>query len=89
VCVNNCSILFGESKIGNDFVLVAFAGLIYLNVDAIDGAISPGDLLVTGLTGGHAVKADPNKIKPGMLVAKALGECKKDRSKILALLCIA
>ncbi len=89
VCVDTSSIVLGEQKFGNDLILVAFSGLVYLHVDAMDGAIFPGDLLVSGLTGGHAVKADPNRLKPGMLVAKALGECKKDRAMILALLCLS
>lgn len=89
VCVDSASILLGEQKLGDDLILVAFSGFVYLHVDAVEGAIVPGDLLVTGLTGGHAVKADPNRLKPGMLVAKALGECKKDRAKILSFICIS
>jgi hypothetical protein len=89
VCVDSAALEFGIKKTGNDFVLVAFMGMVFVNVDAIDGSVAPGDLLVSGLTGGHAVKGDPSKIKPGMLVAKALGDCKKDRALIPALLCLS
>jgi hypothetical protein len=89
VCVDSAALELGSKKTGNDFVLIAFMGIVYLNVDAIDGPINPGDLLVSGLTGGHAVKGDSAKIKPGMLIAKALGECRKDRSLIPALLCLS
>lgn len=89
VCVDSAALEFGTKKTGNDYVLIAFMGMVYLNADAIDGPINPGDLLVSGLTGGHTVKGDGAKIKPGMLVAKALGECRKDRALIPVLLCLS
>lgn len=88
VCVDSAGLELGLKQVSNDFFLVALVGVVFINVDSIDGPISFGDLLVSGLTGGHAVKADLNKIKPGMLVGKSLGECKKDRAQIPVLLCM-
>jgi hypothetical protein len=62
-----------------------------MNVDAnnnVGGQITPGDLLVSSLTGGHASKADSDKLKPGMLVGKALGELRKDKGSIPVMLTI-
>ena len=88
VAVSSMSIQLGRDKTKSEDVLVALYGMVKINVDASDGAIHFGDLLVSGLTSGHAVKADTNKLKPGMIVAKALGECKKDRLLIPAILTI-
>ena len=82
VCVDFSAIELGEKKVGTDHALVALLGVVMMHVDSVEGSIHPGDLLVSGLTAGHAVKADLNKIKAGMLVGKALGECKKDRGII-------
>jgi hypothetical protein len=89
VCVESSGIELGDKKIGNEYVLVALFGVIQMHVDASDGPITPGELLVSGLTAGHAVKADVNKLKPGMLVGKALGECKKDKGIIPVILTLS
>lgn len=86
VCVDFSAIELGEKKVGTDHALVALLGVVMMHVDSVEGSIHPGDLLVSGLTAGHAVKADLNKIKAGMLVGKALGECKKDRGIIPVIL---
>jgi hypothetical protein len=76
----------GEEKKDPNEGLVAVYGAVLLNVDPSMGMINPGDLLVSGLTSGYAVKADSNKIKPGTLVGKALEASKKERGQILVLL---
>ncbi|MCB1176725.1 MAG: discoidin domain-containing protein, partial [Leptospiraceae bacterium] len=87
VCVKSASIELGEKKSGNEFVLVGISGIVKLNVDANEGgAITPGDLIVSGLAGGHGIKADINKLKPGMLLGKAISEQKKDRGSIFLML---
>ncbi len=86
VCVGSSSLIFGKEYKGLEYVLVAFMGIAKIHVDATQGGIVPGDLLVSGLSSGHAIKADPNRIKPGMLVAKALEPCKRDKAAILCLL---
>ncbi len=89
VCVGNPSVVLGKEVKSLDHVLVALFGLVRLHVDAQPGSIQPGDLLVSGLSSGHAIKSDPNKLKPGCIVAKALEPWKKDKGTILALLSFA
>ncbi len=89
VCVESSGVQLGDKKLGNDYILVALLGVVNMYVDASDGHITPGELLVSGLTAGHAVKADVNKLKPGMLVGKALGECKKDKGIIPVILTLS
>ncbi|MCC5815562.1 MAG: discoidin domain-containing protein [Leptospira sp.] len=89
VLVKKLSILLGKDKTDKDEGLVALTGIVPLNVDPSMGAIRPGDLLVAGLTGGYAIKADPNRLKPGSIVAKALESSQKEKGSILVLLTIA
>ncbi len=72
-----------------EYVLVALLGLAKIHVDATQGSIQPGDILVSGLSSGHAIKADPNRLKPGMIVAKALESLKRDKGSILCMLSFA
>lgn len=88
VVVTSASILMGDDKKDKDEAIVAVSGIVSMNVDPSMGAIQPGDLLVCGLTGGYAIKADPNRTKVGSLVAKALEPSGKDKGTILALLCL-
>ncbi len=89
ICVGSANLIFGKEQKGLEYALVAFIGLAKVHVDASQGSIIPGDLLVSGLVSGHAIKADPNKLKPGMLVAKALEPIRKDKGTILCLLALA
>ncbi|MBK7054740.1 MAG: discoidin domain-containing protein [Leptospiraceae bacterium] len=89
VCVDSSCIELGDKKVGTDHVLVALFGVVSMHVDASEGSITYGDILVSGLTAGHGIKADLNKLKPGMLVGKALGECKKDRGVIPVILTVS
>jgi hypothetical protein len=88
VCVDSASIQFGSEEESKNHVLMAFSGIVKLNVDASEGQILPGDLIVSGIASGYGIKADLNKLKPGMLIAKSLGELKKDKGQILALICL-
>lgn len=73
-------------------VLVAHTGRVLVNVDASNGPIAAGDLLVSGLVPGYAMKSDPvdiNGIKlhrPGTILGKALQSLEKGRGQILVLL---
>ncbi|TGN14569.1 discoidin domain-containing protein [Leptospira ilyithenensis] len=89
ICVGSAGFVFGKESKGLEYALVAFLGIAKLHVDASQGSISPGDLLVSGLASGHAIKADPNRIKPGMLVGKALEPCKKEKASILCLISLS
>jgi len=86
ICIPNPSLVLGKESKSLDHVLVALFGVVKLRVDAGPGSILPGDLLVSGLTSGHLIKADPAKLKVGSLVARALEPCKRDKGMILALL---
>lgn len=86
VCVGQSNLIFGKEEKGVEFALVALVGLAQVHVDATQGSIMPGDILVSGLSSGHAIKADPSKLKPGMVIAKALESFKKDKGSILCLL---
>ncbi|MEM7179525.1 MAG: discoidin domain-containing protein [Spirochaetota bacterium] len=86
VSVESASLEFGEHPADDSYVLVALYGYVMMHVDASEGAIVPGDLLVSGLTGGHAVKADSKRLQAGALIGKALAECRRDRALIPALL---
>ncbi|HNE52217.1 MAG TPA: discoidin domain-containing protein [Leptospiraceae bacterium] len=89
VCVESASLELGEKKTGNEYAMIALFGVVNLHVDAADGSILPGDMLVSGLAAGYAVKADPNKLKPGMLVGKALAEWKRDKGIIPVILTLS
>lgn len=86
VSVETAALEFGNYQEDDSFVLVALAGYVMIHVDASEGVIQPGDLLVSGLTGGHAIKADPARLKPGMIIGRAMAECKRDRALIPAVL---
>lgn len=62
----------GEPSGTDGTALVAYSGIVMINVDDANGAIAPGDLLVASRIGnGHAMKADADPA-PGTVVAKAL-----------------
>jgi len=83
-------ILLGEP--GDDKVKVAHSGRVKVKVDAQYGAIKTGDLLVSSLTSGYAMRSVPvdfNGIsmhRPGTIVGKALEPLKEGKGEILVLL---
>lgn len=56
---------------------IAMFGKVYCKVDAAFGAISPGDLLTTSTTEGHAMRVSPRDCAPGTIVGKALAELRE------------
>jgi hypothetical protein len=56
-------------------VPMGVVGVIPTKVCLEGGAIKRGDLLVTSSTPGVAMKADPDKVKVGQVIGKALQEC--------------
>jgi hypothetical protein len=76
----------------DDKVLVATTGRVLVNVDATNGPIEIGDLLVTGDREGFAMKSVPVEIggvrvhRPGTLIGKALEPLRSGTGKILVLL---
>lgn len=51
---------------------VALTGRVYVQVDASQGAIRPGDLLTTSATPGHAMKAADRDRAQGAILGKAM-----------------
>jgi hypothetical protein len=60
-----------DPKHGDNEVPLALLGQVPCKVSAENGPINVGDLLVTSLTPGHAMKADEDA-KPGTILGKAL-----------------
>jgi hypothetical protein len=77
-------LILGEPA--EDKVLIAQSGRVRIKVDASYGAIEPGDLLVTSPTAGHAMRADPDGLRLGTMLGKALEPLDAGRGEILALL---
>jgi hypothetical protein len=58
-------------------VPVGMMGVIPTKVSAENGPIRRGDLLVTARTPGYAMRADPDRLRFGMVLGKALGELRR------------
>jgi hypothetical protein len=78
---------------GEGRVLVATTGRVKVKVDATNGPINIGDLLVTSDKQGVAMKSVPVKVgggmrihQPGTLIGKALEPLQKGTGEILVLL---
>ncbi|EQA46286.1 F5/8 type C domain protein [Leptospira broomii serovar Hurstbridge str. 5399] len=86
VAVKSAAIVLGEKPHVEGQWLVAISGVVLANVEAQSHPILPGDLLSVGLTGGHAVRVTSENLKPGALVAKALGAQRNGRGIVPVLL---
>ncbi len=64
---------------------VALTGRVYCRVDAQYGAISPGDLLTTSPTTGHAMKATDSGQAQGAILGKALTTLETGTGLVLVL----
>jgi hypothetical protein len=73
----------GDSLVGK--VPLALVGIVPVKVSAENGAIRPGDLLVASATPGHAMRVDPDVVRPGTIVGKALGSLSSGTGVIQAL----
>jgi len=62
-----------NEKAGTDTVPLAVVGIVPCKVSAENGAIHPGDLLVTSSLRGHAMKGTDRQRMLGAVVGKALG----------------
>lgn len=58
----------------DDLVPVGVIGVIPTKVSTENGPIRRGDLLVNGRTPGYAMRADPDRLRFGMVLGKALSE---------------
>jgi hypothetical protein len=64
---------------------VALAGRVPTKVTAENGPISRGDLLVTSSKPGYAMRGDPDRIRPGMVLGKAMGVLEKGEGTLVVL----
>lgn len=68
--------------------VVALVGTVHCRVDADRGAISPGDLLTTSETPGHAMKADDDARSRGAVIGKALSSLAHGRGLVMMLVAL-
>ena len=66
-------------------VPLALAGVVKCKASAENGNIKKGDLLVSASLPGHAMKAMPHEVYPGMVIGKALEPLNEDTGQILIL----
>lgn len=64
---------------------LALAGRVSCRVNTENGPIKCGDLLVTSSKPGYAMKGNPDKLKLGMVLGKALESLDKGQGKITVL----
>ena len=64
---------------------LALAGRVPVNVSAENGAIQPGDLLVSSSTPGHAMKGSAYP-EPGTVIGKAVGTLQSGKGTIIMLI---
>ncbi len=64
---------------------VALAGIVKCKATSENGAIKRGDLLVTASEPGHAMRADAQDVRPGMLLGNALTELTENKGIIFVL----
>ncbi|MCD6093585.1 MAG: hypothetical protein J7J51_02175 [Candidatus Omnitrophica bacterium] len=76
---------FVLGKGGENRKLITLLGQVECKATTENGAIGPGDLLVTSSKPGHLMRGDIDKIKPGMIIAKALEKLEEGEGKILVL----
>jgi len=77
-CCSACPGMLGSTRKvddapAKDEVPLAVVGIVTCKVSAENGAIRPGDLLVTSSLPGHAMKGTNRKLMLGAVVGKALG----------------
>jgi hypothetical protein len=64
---------------------VALSGRVYVQADAANGAIEPGDLLTTSEIPGHAMKVTDPARAQGAIIGKAMTALAQGRGMVLTL----
>lgn len=67
------------------FKPLSLAEQVRCNATTENGPIKRGDLLVTSSKPGYAMRAELNKLRPGMILGKALEPLEEDEGKIVVL----
>ena len=62
---------------------VALSGRVFVQADASNGAIEPGDLLTTSATPGHAMKATDHTRAQGAIIGKAMTALAEGKGMVL------
>jgi len=64
---------------------VALSGRVYVQADASNSPIKPGDLLTTSNTPGHAMKVTDHAKAQGAIIGKAMSALQEGKGKVLVL----
>jgi hypothetical protein len=64
---------------------VSLTGRVYVQADASNGAIKPGDLLTTSSTPGHAMKVTDHVRAQGAVLGKAMTGLSEGQGMVLVL----
>jgi hypothetical protein len=64
---------------------VALTGRVYVQADASNGAIHPGDMLTTSSTPGHAMKVSDHTRSVGAILGKAMTGLSEGKGMVLVL----
>jgi len=64
---------------------VALTGRVYVNVDATESGVEPGDLLTTSHTPGHAMKVTDHAKAQGAILGKAMSSLREGKGLVLVL----
>jgi len=64
---------------------VALSGRVYVQADATDAPIRPGDLLTTSATPGYAMRVRDHAKAQGAILGKAMSSLKEGRGLVLVL----
>jgi hypothetical protein len=85
----NPGMLMGQSgSVADGDQPVALAGRVYCWADSANGVISPGDLLTTSATPGHAMKVTNKHKAEGAIIGKALTGITQGKGLILILVTV-
>ncbi len=74
-----------EGTLASGSVPVALSGRVYAWADASYGAITPGDLLTTSDTPGHAMKVADHGRAQGAIIGKAMSKLSEGKGLVLVL----
>ena len=64
---------------------IALSGRVYVEADASNGAIQPGDMLTTSDTPGHAMKGTDHARVQGAVIGKAISALPEGSGMVLVL----
>lgn len=77
--------ILGNLPGSEDHPPIAMTGRVWVHCDASAGAISPGDLLTTAETPGHAMKVEDYPRAQGAVIGKAMTELREGCGMVLVL----